>query len=309
MDKIKEFFNLIWDFLKQFGYLFNETLFSFGKSEITLLTIVYVSVAIFLLFFLSSRFSKLLSRSILVKYTSSPATVHSVSTIIRYVILIIGLIVIVQTAGIDLSTLSILAGALGVGIGFGLQNITNNFISGLIILFEQPIKVGDRIEVGEIKGDVIKVSARATTVVTNDNISVIVPNSEFISSTVINWSHNDRNVSFRFPVGVSYKEDPRIVKKILMEVAEENSGVLKKPPTQVLFDEFGESSLNFHLRVWTTEYINRPNILKSQLYFAMFKKFKEAGIEIPFPQRDLNLKSGFEKLKSNPKQDDVADRE
>jgi len=297
MDEIKEFFNVIWDFLKQFGYLFNETLFSLGKSDITLLTIVYVSVAIFLLFFLSSRFSKLLSRSILVKYTSSPATVHSVSTIIRYVILIIGLIVIVQTAGIDLSTLSILAGALGVGIGFGLQNITNNFISGLIILFEQPIKVGDRIEVGEIKGDVIKVSARATTVVTNDNISVIVPNSEFISSTVINWSHNDRNVSFRFKVGVSYKEDPRIVKKILMEVAEENSGVLKKPPTQVLFDEFGDSSLNFHLRVWTTEYINRPNILKSQLYFAMFKKFKEAGIEIPFPQRDLNLKSGFENLK------------
>ncbi len=299
MDEIKEFFNIIWDFLKQFGYLFNETLFSLGKSDITLLTIVYVSVAIFLLFFLSSRFSKLLSRSILVKYTSSPATVHSVSTIIRYIILIIGLIVIVQTAGIDLSTLSILAGALGVGIGFGLQNITNNFISGLIILFEQPIKVGDRIEVGEIKGDVIKVSARATTVVTNDNISVIVPNSEFISSTVINWSHNDRNVSFRFKVGVSYKEDPRIVKKILMEVAEENSGVLKKPPTQVLFDEFGDSSLNFHLRVWTTEYINRPNILKSQLYFAMFKKFKEAGIEIPFPQRDLNLKSGFENLKSD----------
>ncbi|MEP2772287.1 MAG: mechanosensitive ion channel domain-containing protein [Fulvivirga sp.] len=297
MDEIKEFFNVIWDFLKQFSYLFNETLFTLGKSDITLLTIVYVSVAIFFLFFLSSRFSKLLSRSILVKYTSSPATVHSVSTIIRYVILIIGLIVIVQTAGIDLSTLSILAGALGVGIGFGLQNITNNFISGLIILFEQPIKVGDRIEVGEIKGDVIKVSARATTVVTNDNISVIVPNSEFISSTVINWSHNDRNVSFRFKVGVSYKEDPRIVKKILMEVAEENSGVLKKPPTQVLFDEFGDSSLNFHLRVWTTEYINRPNILKSQLYFAMFKKFKEAGIEIPFPQRDLNLKSGFENLK------------
>lgn len=304
MDEIKEFFNIIWDFLKQFGYLFNETLFSLGKSEITLLTIVYVSVAIFLLFFLSSRFSKLLSRSILVKYTSSPATVHSVSTIIRYIILIIGLIVIVQTAGIDLSTLSILAGALGVGIGFGLQNITNNFISGLIILFEQPIKVGDRIEVGEIKGDVIKVSARATTVVTNDNISVIVPNSEFISSTVINWSHNDRNVSFRFKVGVSYKEDPRIVKKILMEVAEENSGVLKKPPTQVLFDEFGDSPLNFHLRVWTTEYINRPNILKSQLYFAMFKKFKEAGIEIPFPQRDLNLKSGFENLKSDSRKQD-----
>lgn len=296
MSEIKEFFNYVWEILKDFGYLFNETLFKLGDSEITLLTLVYVFGAIYLLIFLSGRFSKLLSRTILVRYSTSPATVHSVSTIIRYLILVIGMVIIIQSAGIDLSTLSILAGALGVGIGFGLQNITNNFISGLIILFEQPIKVGDRIEVGQIKGDVIKISARATTVVTNDNISVIVPNSEFISSTVINWSHNDRNVSFRYPLGVSYKEDPRIVKKILMQVAEENSGVLKKPAPQVLFDEFGESSLNFHLRVWTTEYINRPNILKSQLYFAIFKKFREAGIEIPFPQRDLNLKSGFEKL-------------
>jgi len=303
MDQLKDFFYTIWDFIKEFGHFFNETLFTLGESKITLLTVVYVSVAIFLLFFLSGRFSRILSRSILVKYTTSPAMVHSISTIIRYVILVIGLIVIIQTAGIDLSTLSILAGALGVGIGFGLQNITNNFISGLIILFEQPIKVGDRIEVATIKGDVIKISARATTVVTNDNISIIVPNSEFISSTVINWSHNDRNVSFRYPIGVSYREDPRIVKKILMEVAEENSGVLKKPAPMVLFDEFGDSSLNFHLRVWTTEYINRPNILKSQLYFAIFKKFKEAGIEIPFPQRDLNLRSGFEKLKASGEND------
>ncbi|MTI22996.1 mechanosensitive ion channel [Fulvivirga sp. RKSG066] len=299
MDGVKDFFNLIWEFLRDFGLLFNETLFTLGKSDITLLTLVYVSGAIFLLFFLSGRFSRLLSRSILVKYTSSPSVVHSISTIIRYIILVVGLIVIVQTAGIDLSTLSILAGALGVGIGFGLQNITNNFISGLIILFEQPIKVGDRIEVADIKGDVIKISARATTVVTNDNISVIVPNSEFISSTVINWSHNDRNVSFRYNISVSYKEDPKLVKKILLEVAEDNSGVLKKPGPQVLFNEFGDSSLDFHLRVWTTEYINRPNILKSQLYFAVFKRFREAGIEIPFPQRDLNLRSGFEQLKSS----------
>ncbi|MDX1627145.1 MAG: mechanosensitive ion channel [Fulvivirga sp.] len=298
MEELKDFLYSIWEFLKTNSRFLNETLFTLGESDITMLTIIYVSIAIFLLFFLSGRFSKILSRSILVKYSSSPATVHSVTTIIRYIILFVGLIVIIQTAGIDLSTLSILAGALGVGIGFGLQNITNNFISGIIILFERPIKVGDRIEVGQIKGDVIKVSARATTVVTNDNISVIVPNSEFISSTVINWSHNDRNVSFRYTVGVSYKEDPRIVKKILMEVAEENSGVLKKPPPQVLFDEFGDSSLVFHLRVWTTEYINRPNILKSQLYFATFKKFREAGIEIPFPQRDIHVRSGLENFKN-----------
>ena len=134
-----------------------------------------------------------------------------------------------------LSTLTILAGALGVGIGFGLQNITNNFISGIIILFERPIKVGDRIQVGDLFGDVVNISMRSTMVVTNDNIAVIVPNSEFISSRVINWSYSDRNVRFNIPVGVSYKEDPEKVKQILLEVAEQDKGVLKSPKPEVLF--------------------------------------------------------------------------
>jgi len=306
MEEIKSFFSELGEYLSDLFEFFNQTLFSLGESEISFLTMAYILLSIFLLFYLSGRFSKILKRSILKRYTNNLAMVHSIATIVRYVIVVIGLIVIVQSAGIDLSALSLLAGALGVGIGFGLQNITNNFISGLIILFEQPIKVGDRIEVANIKGDVIKISARATTVVTNDNISIIVPNSEFISSTVINWSHNDRNVSFRFPVGVSYKEDPRIVKKILMEVAEDNSGILKNPSPQVLFDEFGDSSLNFHLRVWTTEYTSRPNILKSQLYFAIFKKFREAGIEIPFPQRDLHVKSGLHPLNPQSEENDKS---
>lgn len=196
-----------------------------------------------------------------------------------------------QTVGINLSTLAILAGALGVGIGFGLQNITNNFVSGIIILFERPIKVGDRIQVGDVNGDVINISMRSTTVVTNDNISVIVPNSEFISSTVVNWSHTDRNVRFNIPVGVSYKEDPEIVKKILLEVAEAEEGVLKKPIPDVLFDEYGNSSLNFKLRVWTSSYITTPGVLKSRLYFEIFKNFRVHNIEIPFPQRDIHIKN------------------
>ncbi len=301
METIKEFFGQLTDFFGEFGDFFTTKLFTLGDSDISLLTILYLVLVAVALVYFSGRFSKLLANTILPRYSNNTGTIQSIATITRYLILTIGFIVLIQTAGIDLSTLSILAGALGVGIGFGLQNITNNFISGIIILFEQPIKVGDRIEVGEIKGDVIKISARATTVVTNDNISVIVPNSEFISSTVINWSHNDRNVSFRYPVSVSYKEDPRIIKKILLEVASENSGVLKKPGPDVLFDEFGDSSLNFILRVWTTDYINRPNILKSQLYYALFKKFRESHIEIPFPQRDLHLRSGFEKLQESNK--------
>lgn len=215
----------------------------------------------------------------------------AVGTIIRYGVLILGLVIVVQTVGINLSAITILAGALGVGIGFGLQNVTNNFVSGIIILFERPIKVGDRIQVGDVFGDVVKISMRATMVLTNDNISVIVPNSEFISSKVINWSHNDRNVRFNIPVGVAYKEDPENIKRVLLEVAEMEEGILKNPKPDVYFNEFGESSLNFSLEIWTNSYITTPGILKSKLYFEIFKKFRENNIEIPFPQRDLHVKS------------------
>jgi small-conductance mechanosensitive channel len=141
-----------------------------------------------------------------------------------------------------------------------------------------------------VAGDVVDISMRATTIVTNDNISIIVPNSEFISSTVINWSHTDRNVRFNFPVGVAYREGPERVRKLLLEIALENPGVLKDPKPDVLFTEFGDSALMFNLRVWTSEYINRPGVLKSQLYYEIAHRFKEAGIEIPFPQRDVHIK-------------------
>jgi small-conductance mechanosensitive channel len=163
-------------------------------------------------------------------------------------------------------------------------------VSGIIILFERPIKIGDRIELGKVTGNVTKVSLRATTIRTNDNISIIVPNSEFISSVVINWSHTDKTVRFSFPVGVSYKEDPENIKNILFAIAEENPDVLSEPKPDVLFNEYGDSALMFNLSVWTNTYSDKPAVLKSQLYFEIFKKFKEAGVEIPFPQRDLYVK-------------------
>jgi small-conductance mechanosensitive channel len=275
--------------------------FTLGKEDVTLASLLYLVVSLILLFYLSAKLRNLLQNRILARYNIDIGVRQAISTIIRYIILVVGLAIIIQSAGIDLSFLAILAGALGVGIGFGLQNITNNFVSGLVILFERPVKVGDRIELtnpaGEtINGDVINISARASTILTNDNIAVIVPNSNLISSTVINWSYNDRKVRFRFPIGVHYKEDPEKVRKLLVEVAMENDGVLKTPPPDVQFFEFGDSSLNFLLRVWTTKYIHRPGFLKSQINFAIHKKFKEHHIEIPYPQRDLHLRSGFEPL-------------
>lgn len=288
LESIKKFFIEI----RQY---FDFTVIKIGETELTLWTLVYLFFLLFLLIFITGKIRRWVIYKLLSKSKTDLGVRIAVGTIIRYIILVIGFVIALQTVGIDLSTLTILAGALGVGIGFGLQNITNNFVSGIIILFERPIKVGDRIEVGEIRGDVVRISMRSTEVVTNDNISIIVPNSEFISSTVINWSHIDRNVRLNFPIGVSYKSDPEQVRKTLLQVADENPGVLKEPKSDVLIDEFGENSIYFNLRVWTREYINRPGVLKSQLYYEILKKFRQNNIEIPFPQRDIHIRSDYTK--------------
>lgn len=279
-----------------FEKIMNYSLFHLGESNLTIGLIITLVTSLILLFVISEWLRKILVNKILRRYQLEISTRQSIGTMVKYVLILAGLFSILQTTGIDLSAFGILAGAIGVGIGFGLQNITNNFISGLIILFEQPIKIGDRIEVGDVSGDVIKISARSTMIVTNDNISIIVPNSQFIDSQVINWSHNDRNIRFNFPVGVSYKENPEKVKNVLLQVAQANEGVLSNPAPDVIFEEFGDNSLNFNLRVWTSEYISKPKVLRSLLYYEIFKQFAEVGIEIPFPQRDIHLKSGFEKL-------------
>lgn len=273
--------------------IWNNKLFTVGGTQFTLGSVVVLLIAIFLLFYLTGNLKKFLIKRLFPKYNIDKSAGVPIATLIRYTILLIGLVIVFQTSGINLSSLGILFGALGIGIGFGLQSITSNFISGLIILFEKPVKIGDRVEMENITGNIVNISARATTIINNDNIAIVVPNSDLINNRVINWSLNDRNVRLNFPVGVSYNEDPEKIKKILLEVAHENPGVLKAPPPDVLFNDFGDSSLNFLLRIWTFEYSSKPTVLKSQLYYAIFEKFKEHNIEIPLPQRDLHLKSGF----------------
>ena len=291
MQTLKDVWSSVIDFLKRVGEIFTTNLFKLGESEINLGTIFYFIFGFIILTYLGRRFRDVLVNRILLKANVERGARNSIGLIARVLFMFIGSIVIIQTAGIDMSSLSLLAGALGVGIGFGLQNITDNFISGIIILFEKPIKVGDRIVVGNTEGDVINISVRATTILTNENVSIIVPNSEFISSRVINWSHNDRNIRFDIPLGVSYSEDPEKVREVLLKVAEQNTNVLKQPEPRVFFDEFGDSSLNFTLAVWTSKYTDKPRILKTELYFEIFKQFKKEEIEIPFPQRDIHIKS------------------
>ena len=282
---------IITDFIELIKEYSGIHLFTFGDKPVTIWMMFYFLLLVLFLFFGTGKLKNWIVHKLLAKTSLDIGVRHAIGTISRYVLLVIGFVLILQLLGVDLTGLTIIAGALGVGVGFGLQNVTNNFVSGIIILFERPIKIGDRIEVGEVNGDVIKISMRATTILTNDNISIIIPNSDFISSTVINWSHMDRNVRFNIPVGVSYKSDPEKVRKLLLEVADSNDGVLKKPAPDVLFNNYGDSSINFTLRVWTSDYITLPNVLKSQLYYSAFKKFKENGVEIPFPQRDIHVKN------------------
>lgn len=291
MDTLKQILASLKVFFQSLTEIFTTTIFTLGESAISLGTIFYFIIGFVLLTYLSKRFRNLLVDQILVKANVDRGLRNSIGLIAKVLFMFIGSIVIIQTAGINMSSLSLLAGALGVGIGFGLQNITDNFISGIIILFEKPIKVGDRIVVGDTEGDVINISVRATTILTNENVSIIVPNSEFISSRVINWSHNDRNIRFDIPVGVSYDEDPEEVKKVLLEVAKKNNHVLQKPEPYVFFDEFADSALNFTLAVWTAKYTDKPRKLKSELYFEIFNQFKIQNIDIPFPQRDVHIVS------------------
>lgn len=272
--------------------LFNTQLFALGTTPVTVWTVLYLCVLLVALVWFSRRLKRWLVNSVLARREVDIGVRQAIGTIIQYLVVVFGLLIILSTAGIDLTTLQVLAGAIGIGVGFGLQNITNNFISGLIILFERPIKVGDRIQVGEVSGDVVRIGARATTVKTNDNIEVIVPNADFISTLVINWSHSDREVRLHIPVGVSYGSNPEEVRDILLEVSASHPGVLRTPAADVIFAEFGESSLNFDLRVWTSSYITKPKILRSDLNFAIQRKFKERGVEIPFPQRDIHIRSG-----------------
>ena len=217
---------------------------------------------------------------------------YAIARISGYVFIVFGFYLALNAVGINLNSLAVVAGAIGIGIGFGLQNIIQNFISGLIILAERPIALGDRVEVGNVAGTITKIELRSTEIVSNDNISTIVPNSNFITNPVTNWSHGDPRVQMRIPFGVAYGTDLEKLKALMREVAEENKDTLKDPPSRLFFVAFGDSSLNFELGVWTKTMTHSPRTYISDLNFAIERKLRENKIEIPFPQRDLNFRGG-----------------
>ena len=268
--------------------IFNFSIFTVNDTPITISSFIILGLILGLVTYASRMASRVLRTQILNKFDVDQAITYTLSKLVQYVVIVLGTIFGFQFIGIDLSGLTVIFGLLSVGIGFGLQNLTSNFISGLIVLFERPISIGDRVIVNDIEGDVSDISIRATTIVTLDNKRIIVPNERFISSEVINLTHGDRRLRIDLPVGVSYSSDLDLVIRALEEVASESASVMKKPKAEVHFRSFGDSSWDMELRVWINNAKSHPSV-RSELNMAIVRKFREHNVEIPFPQRDLHI--------------------
>ena len=264
--------------------------------SLSLLQIFLLIGLLVAVFWISSRTKRFLFNQVLAQSGLDRALQYAIAQIIANVVLVVGVLIVLENTGIHLGALAVFAGAVGVGVGFGLQNIASNFISGLVILAERPITIGDRVEVAGITGQVHQIRARSTVIRTNDNIMMIVPNTKFIDSPVTNWTYGDPKVRFRIPVGVAYGSDIGKVREALLAAGRENPNTLKDPEPSVFLEKFGDNSIDFQLVVWSSEMSARPSRYRSDINFAIEQKFREAGIEIAFPQRDLHIRSGVLKV-------------
>src|SRR6266540_3618921 len=273
----------------------NAPLPAIKLSLVQILLLVALLIAVF---WFSSGTKRFLFNRLLAQSGLDRSLQYAIAQVVSNIVLVVGIVIVLENTGIHLAALAVFAGAVGVGVGFGLQNIASNFISGLVILAERPITIGDRVEVAGITGQVEHIRARSTVIRTNDNIMMIVPNTKFIDSPVTNWTYGDRRVRFRIPVGVAYGSDVNKVREALIAVAHENPHTLKEPAPSVFLEQFGENSIDFKLVVWSSEMSARPSRYRSDLNFAIAGKFREAGIEFPFPQRDLHIRDGVLKVEN-----------
>jgi small-conductance mechanosensitive channel len=273
---------------------------------LSLIQIFQLIALIAVVFWFASAAKRFLFNRFLSKSGLDRSLQYTIAQICGYLVLTIGILVALQSAGLNLSALAVFAGAVGVGIGFGLQNITRNFISGLVVLAERPIKIGDRVEVGAVTGQVKGIRARSTTILTNDNITIIVPNSDFIEKPVINWSHGDPRVRFRIRVGISVDSDVPKACRILTEIAQAHPAALKDPEPWVVFDKFGDSTFELELVVWSLEMSYRPRAFRSALNFEIERRFREEGIGWPRSRRDVRL-TVPERLRNERSEDDEAE--
>ena len=270
---------------------FDHPLLRLGEQTITVLTIAKILCWITAILVLNRVFQRMILRRLLHHTRLNTGLQFAIAKMFGYTVVVLGVYVALVANGVNLSSLAVVAGALGLGIGFGLQGIVANFVSGIVLLAERPVSVGDRIEVEGVAGRVTKISMRATTVVTNDNIAIIVPNSQLTSNPVTNWSHGGPRVRLRLPVGVAYGTDPERVRRLLLQTAATHAHVLKTPEPTLYFDGFGDNALNFELAVWTDTMTHSPRRFRSELNFLIERTLRENGIEIPFPQRVVHVRT------------------
>src|SRR3989441_1317122 len=277
--------------------------------KLSLVQIFLLIALLVTVFWFSSGTKRFLFNRLLAQSGLDRSLQYAIAQVVSNIVLVVGIFIVLENTGIHLAALTVFAGAVGVGVGFGLQNIASNFISGLVILAERPITIGDRVEVAGIAGQVEHIRARSTVIRTNDNIMMIVPNTKFIDSPVTNWTYGDRRVRFRIPVGAAYGSDVNKVRDALLAVAHENPHTLKEPEPSVFLKQFGDSSIDFKLMVWSSEMSARPSRYRSDLNFAIVEKFREAGIEFPFPQRDVHIRDGVLKVENVAAQGTTKRRE
>ena len=281
--------------------------FDVGQMQFSLLNLIYALVILVLTHVVAGFWRYILRDKLLESKELEPGLKDSVTSISVYIVWGLGILMSLHAFGLSATSMAVAFGALGIGLGFGLQNIFSNFISGIILLFERPIQVGDAIEINGIWGEVRKINVRSTLVQTYDNASLIIPNSDFISYQVTNWSFKDMRLRRTISVGVAYGSDVELVKKTLEEIAQKVRWVLKFPVPQILFSDFGDSALVFMLRVWTD--IDHMLTVESEIRFEIYRLFNERGIEIAFPQLDLHVRSmDKEAFLENPQKGEFHDK-
>lgn len=281
-------------------------LFSFLGAEVSLGMLLAALTLLYAFFVLAWILQDIVENRLPERINADPGVIYSVSTIARYVVLGLGLLIAMQTLGFDLSTLALIGGGLSVGIGIGLQRIVANFISGIMLLFEQSLRRGDVIDLNGEIGTVEQLNMRATLVRTINNVELVVPNETFVTTQVKTFTKTSRKMRLLVPLGVSYDSDPKEVRRIVIETAVRHGKVLNDPAPALLFSGYGNSSLNFDLAVWIDDPIRQP-FIRSDLYYMLWDALARNNIEIPFPQRDLNLRRGWEKLSSGAQREPGED--
>lgn len=263
----------------------------FSENGVTLGNLVWVLVVLYFLFTFAWVAQEIILRIIKPRTSIDAGTINAALTVGRYVVLALAALIVFYQVGLDPTSLAVIAGGLSVGIGFGLQSIFSNFISGIVLLFEQSLRPGDVVEVSGILGTVENLGIRATTVRTYDNVEMIIPNETFFTSAVTTYTHGSRITRIVLTIGAGYNSDPQEVMEILKEAAQRHGLVLDDPAPDVFFENYGDSSIDFHLAIWVADPTHRKRV-PSDLRLMIWKEFQKHGIEIPFPQRDLHLRSG-----------------